>query len=624
MNCEQVEGLLSAYLDSALTLEDSREVAAHLQTCTKCSALLAEFSRNDALLAHLSRVSPDPALRERIFSSSEFLELTGTFDTGPEAQKEWTVPKLQAKSPRRDTTSRPQLVAIPGGRSTLPTPAIKSAMQSRQHWNSHRLRVLLPALAAVLIVGVAIASLLGLNFWLHHQIQTANIGAITPPSGAQQGGPLPAGVRFVFLRDGGLWSTLADGSSKRAERLTPANITVAENWVVSPAQAGRAAGDMLAYIDLQGAFVHVIRSDGQQDTIVKQPLFKPGVQAVNVWDTGTGATILNSLAWSKDGSMLAFVADPNGTGQTRLYIYSTETGTVQMVPLSSKGSVSHPVWSPDGIRLAFEVTDNGVVSILDYNAQNHGVLTISSGINSEGNTGNSLLTLDWSPSLDAPAITWSVGTIGHVRSLWMRRVGAGEMAQPLLLLAGDYVQAIYSRNGDDGTGSWLVVTSVAGRAGDLWRIDVTPGTGFVRLTNGRQVSFAQWSPGGMYVDYLDALSSGVGTLHAVNVVTGVDALIATGVADDPAPAWSVDDQGLIYTTGTLIGVVNLQANDQTLFLKLKGVASAFAWSATSPHQVVVALDDVHQGIYLVDIQQNTSLQVDKQGAGGPFVWTEIP
>jgi len=156
------------------------------------------------------------------------------------------------------------------------------------------------------------------------------------------------------------------------------------------------------------------------------------------------------------------------------------------------------------------------------------------------------------------------------------------------------------------------------------RIDVTPGTGFVRLTNGRQVSFAQWSPGGMYVDYLDALSSGVGTLHAVNVVTGVDALIATGVADDPAPAWSVDDQGLIYTTGTRIGVVNLQANDQTLFLKLQGVASAFAWSATSPHQVVVALDDVHQGIYLVDTQQNASLQVDKQGAGGPFVWTEIP
>src|SRR5260370_27645204 len=120
-------------------------------------------------------------------------------------------------------------------------------------------------------------------------------------------------------------------------------------------------------------------------------------------------------------------------------MFSTGKGTVQMVPLSSKDSVSHPLWSPDGIRLAFEATDNGVVSILDYNAQNHGVLTISSGINSEGNTGNSLLTLDWSPSLDAPAITWSVGTIRHVRSLWLRRVGAREMAQALLLLAGAYV-----------------------------------------------------------------------------------------------------------------------------------------------------------------------------------------
>src|SRR5258708_12342420 len=116
----------------------------------------------------------------------------------------------------------------------------------------------------------------------------------------------------------------------------------------------------------------------------------------------------------------------------------------------------------------------------------------------------------------------------------------------------------------------------------------------------------------MYVDYLDALCSGVGTLHAVNVVTGVDALIATGVADDPAPAWSVDDQGLIYTTGTRIGVVNLQANDQTLFLKLKGVASAFAWSATSPHQVVVALHDVHQAISLLHTPQNPPLQVTKQ------------
>jgi WD40 repeat protein len=621
MNCEQVEELLSAYLDNALAPEAWREVTAHLQTCTKSSALLAEFSRNDALLSHLPRVSPAPALRDRIFSSPEFLELTGTFDISGEAQKDWTVPKLPSKSPRRDTPGRPQLVAIPGGRSTSPTPSVQPQQRAQQRRNSGRQRALLMVVAATVILAIGIGSLLGLNFWLH-QTQTTNNGAITPPTGPLQGGPLPAGMRFVFLRDGALWSVLTNGSNKQADRLTPSNVTVAANWVVSPAQAGRVAGDMLAYVDLQGAFVHTIRSDGQQDTIVKQPLLKTGVQPTSVWDTGTGATILNSLAWSKDGSMLAFVADPTGTGQTRLYIYSTETGITQMVSLSSKGSVSHPVWSPDGIRLAFEVTNNGSVSILDYNTQNHGLLTITSGLNSQA--GDSVLTLDWSPSADEPVITWSVGVIGHVHSLWIRRVGVGGAIEPRRLLVGDYVQAIYSRNGHNSVGSWLVVTSVAGHAGDLWRIDVVPGSGFVPLTTGKQVSFAQWSTDGMHVDYLDALSSGVGTFHIVNVMTGVDSLIATSVVNDPAPAWSAGGQELVYSTGTHIGVVNLQASNRALFLKLQGVASTFAWSVTSPHQLVVALRDMYQGIYLVDTSHDTSLQVDKLGASGPIEWTEIP
>jgi hypothetical protein len=620
MNCERVEELLSAYLDNALAFEEWREVTAHLQTCTKCSAMLAEFSHNDALISHLPRVSPDPALRNRIFSSPEFLELTGTFDISGEAQKDWTVSQLPAKSPRRDTPGRPQLVAIPGGRSTSPTLSIQ-APSPRQSRNSRTLRTLFVVLAATIILAIGIGSLLGFNSW-RHQTQTTNSGAITPPTGPVQGGPLSAGVRFVFLRDGALWSTLTNSSNKQADRLTPGNVMVAANWVVSPVQAGRLAADMLAYIDLQRAFVHIIRSDGQQDTIIKQPLLKTGIQPTTVWDTDIGATILNSLAWSNDGSMLAFVADPTGTGQTRLYIYSTETGITQMVPLSAKGSISHPVWSPDGMRVAFELINNGSASIFDYNIQNHGLLTITNG--SDSQAGDTVLSLNWSPSLDEPAITWSVGVIGHVHSLWVRRVGVGGAVEPGLLLAGDFVQAIYSRNGNNSTGSWLVVTSVGGRAGDLWRIGVVPGSGFVRLTSGKQVSFAQWSTDGAHVDYLDALSSGVGTFHIVSQRTGVDSLIATGVVNDPAPAWSTDGQELVYSTGTRVGIVNIQAGSRTLFLKLNGVASSFAWSVTSSHQLVVALRDISQGIYMVDTLHNTSLQMDRLGASGPIEWTEIP
>ncbi|HWZ19787.1 MAG TPA: zf-HC2 domain-containing protein, partial [Ktedonobacteraceae bacterium] len=502
MNCERVEELLSAYLDNALALEEWREVSLHLQTCAKCSAMLAEFSRNDALIARLPRVSPDPALRNRIFSSPEFFELTGTFDSSSETYNRRTVPKLPASHSRRDTPGRPQLVAIPGGRSTTPTPSVQSS-PSRQSRNSRALRTLFVVLAATIILAIGIGSFVGFNSW-RGQSQATNNGAITPPTNLLRSGPLSAGVRFVFLRDGTLWSIVTSSSNKQADRLTPGNVTVATNWVVSPAQAGRLAGDMLAYIDLQKAFVHIIRSDGQQDTIIKQPLLNANIQPASVWDTDSGTTILNSLAWSNDGSMLAFVADPTGSGQTRLYIYSIETGIVQMVPLPAKGSISHPIWSPDGIRVAFELANNGLVSIFDYNTQNHGLLTITNGLDSQA--GDTILSLNWSPSLDEPAITWSVGVIGHVHSLWVHHVGVGGAIQPWRLLAGDYVQALYSSDGNNGVGSWLVVTSVLGQAGDLWRIDVVPGSGFVRLTSSKQVSFVQWSIDGMHVDYLAALS----------------------------------------------------------------------------------------------------------------------
>lgn len=78
MNCEHVEERLSPYLDNMLAPDERREIAMHLQSCPHCMMSLAEFRQNDILLAQLPRVSPHPALRERLLSSPEMLELPET------------------------------------------------------------------------------------------------------------------------------------------------------------------------------------------------------------------------------------------------------------------------------------------------------------------------------------------------------------------------------------------------------------------------------------------------------------------------------------------------------------------------------------------------------------------
>ncbi len=634
MNCEQVEELLSAYLDDALAPEERAGVAAHLQLCSQCHNMLTDFRRFDALLKQLPHVSPSRALRERIFSSPGYLELTGTFNASGETTREYTQPDLPVQGrARRDTPGRPQLVAMPGGRSTSPRQQSQSPTRRRQRlalpparrgripWG---LRTMQVAIAVTILLTLAVGGLIGRSIWLQQARLTTVKGAITPPTGPQpQGPPFPVGMRFVFLRERALWSVPADGSTKAA-RLTPATVTVASDWAISPALPGRSAGDMVAYIDLQHAMVHTIRSDGQGDTLVRQPLLKSGIAPTSVWDTETGAAILSSLTWSKNGDMLAFVADPDGTDLTKLYIFAMETNSVRVVPLSVKGSATQPAWSPDGIRLAFELAHDNIVSILDYNTQNNGLLTITDNISHAGDLTDKILTLDWSPNVDMPAVTWSVGVIGHVHSLWVRRVGVGGTAKPQSLTTGDYVQAIYSSHGHNGIGSWLLVTSITGRAGDLWYIDAVSGAVLRPLSSGRQVGLAWWSPDGTEADYLDSISSGVGSLHVVNLTTSIDAPIAEGVAGEPAPAWSANSQELVYSTGTQTIVFNPHSGKKAFPLKMHGPASAFAWSANSPDRLIAALNDGREGIYLVDIRHNTSRQMDSLGINGPILWTEVP
>ena len=373
---------------------------------------------------------------------------------------------------------------------------------------------------------------------------------------------------------------------------------------------------MLAYIDLQHGFVHIIRSDGQSDHTLQQPLLKAGVLPASVWDTTTGHSILESLTWSNDGSMLAFIADPTGSGQTALYLYSVNTGQIQHVNFPATEKVFQPVWSPDGTRIAVGYSYQGATGILDYNTQNQGILTIATAMTNAANAHDTLLTLAWSPDTDVPTLTWSVGSAGHVHMIWLRSINA-PVAH--LLANGNYTQATYSQMGNHGVGSWLLVMSQVGHGGDMLSVDLDLVT--QSLTSGKQVYNAVWSPDGNYVDYFDGLTTDMGTLHEVNVSTDSDTQIATDVAANPIPSWSADSSSLLFSTGNHLFILHKKGLQQ---IKPQGPALAMSWSASSSHQLIVALGDGQAGIYMVDTQNNTVTQIDKMGMSGSILWSEIP
>ncbi|GAC1453495.1 MAG: hypothetical protein NVS4B1_03650 [Ktedonobacteraceae bacterium] len=616
-----VEELLSAYLDNALTQEEYAAVATHLQTCSACNAVLADFRRFDTLLAQQIRVSPSADLRERIFTSPEYLELIGenvpeqfinSTTVAHDVKDRQTLPQKRVRS---DDASRPRLVALPA-KVHAPSLSEQARIRTSQRRNRYIQRFMQVMIAACLLFTFGVGSFIGWNIWQEQGKIAHDTHSITPPQSPHQGGPLPAGMRFVFLRDGSLWSTPEDGSMQ-AVRLTPTTVTVAQHWAVIPAPSGHNAGNLLAYVDTKQGYIHIIRTDGQSDTIIQQLLLQ-NVSASS-WNTPPGKSILDSLSWSPDGHTLAFIGATART--STVYTYSTSTNQTQSIALSDKGTISHLVWSPNGVRIAFGFTHNSITSIFDYNVLTREVLTVIPKIASIQNPNDTLLTLDWTPMNDAPALTWSVGKQGHIHSIWRRYVGGvnGDNNE-LLLSSGDYTQAVYDRHGEYGSGSWLLSRPLTTNADTLLSLSLT---GAVRIiANGIQIGAVQWAQDGTHITYFDSLASGVGTLHSVDTTSGINTLVAHAVHSTPAPTWSVDGQHLLYSSGTHSLVADIQ-NGRTQ-LPITGTASTFTWSITSLHTAIIALQDGVKGIYLVDTQRNVVKSISTQSMTGPIVWTQVP
>ena len=216
-------------------------------------------------------------------------------------------------------------------------------------------------------------------------------------------------------------------------------------------------------------------------------------QAVNlatqITPYSSGAKAISDLAWSPDGSRIAYTRG-NNAGDDKVFVVNADGTTTFPLEIGGGGAKRHPSWSPDSSRIAYAVVKNEPEQI--YLAPSSGGFgqPLANGVGHEPN---------WSP--DGSRIAFD----GY---------------RPL---SSSYVDLhVVSA---DGSGTPLIVTP----------------------SSYTQWTFSAWSPDGGRIAYRTTNSEGKSTYRVMNADGSGDHPVATaGDGDDRGVSWSPDGSRLVF------------------------------------------------------------------------------
>jgi Tol biopolymer transport system component len=557
MICERAEALLSAFHDGELDPGEYGEVENHLRECQRCAAILDEIDWGDQLLMHLPRVQPSPDLRARIFNSPEFQKILAEAEAIQYGQDLHapSVSSSEEAAPIRGVLRRSRSLSIP---------------RRSARWPEHALQV---AAIVVLVLG---ATLLARVLTSRPAAFHRPTGTVPVPAGPVQG-PLPEGVRFIYNYAGQLWSHPAapDGISMP---LTPATATVAGGWAVSPAHYNT-AGDRIAYIDQASGALHVVQADSQNDRVIVPQIAHPGTHPQSFWASAEGQAILHGLAWSPNGQRLAFIGDPAGSGSTALYVVNADGTGLMRINENSGGITQSPVWSPLGVRIAYEQISEGVTSIWEYNFVVRETLEVAQQANSDGPAGDVVRMLAWSSDAEHPTLTWSTGPANRqsIDSLWARRVGVSDGVD-IPLIQGSLRFASYSAAPSGG--AWIYAS-----AGGLDEITIAGSTAM--LDSDPAIVSAVWSPDGTGIAYIDAQGS-----LQVRTLTGARIGLAQNATATVAPAWSPNGRQVAFVAHGRLLIIPATGGKAQTIATLSSDVTMLSWSPDSSTLVATGAGDI--------------------------------
>jgi TolB protein len=251
--------------------------------------------------------------------------------------------------------------------------------------------------------------------------------------------------------------------------------------------------------------------------------------ATQITPYSSGGKAIDDLAWSPDGSRIAYTRG-NNAGDDKVWVVNADGTTTFPLEIGGGGAKRHPSWSPDSSKIAYAVVKNEPQQI--YLAPSTGGFgqPLTSGVGHEPN---------WSP--DGSKIAFDGYHSSNFGPVDLHIVDADGGGTPLIVTPSSNTQWTFNAWSPDS--GRIAYRSEAPSGTAIYRVMNANGSGDHPLASPGEgdAREASWSPDGSRIVYEGAL---IGDISARNLYIanadgsgGAQPLTSDGKSFDPA--WRV-------------------------------------------------------------------------------------
>jgi Tol biopolymer transport system component len=248
--------------------------------------------------------------------------------------------------------------------------------------------------------------------------------------------------------------------------------------------------------------------------------------ATQISDFPKESKTIDDLAWSPDGSRIAFTRG-NNAGDDKVWVENADGTSVFPLEIGGGGAKRHPAWSPDSSKIAYAVVKNEPEQV--YVAPSIGGFGQPIGKGHEPT---------WSPNGSHIAFDTYNSGFGYVDLHIVNPDGSGT---PLIVTPSPYTEWTFNAWSPDG--GRIAYRSTAASGATTYRVMNADGGGDHPLAVPGEANLfsASWSPDGSRLVYEGALISEISkdNLYLVNADGSGSAQPLTSNGKSFEPAWRV-------------------------------------------------------------------------------------